>query len=124
MARITVQTPVAFFHEWAGYSWDPKKETQEQGRTLNAAALATAEAKALHLGFRYHWCNVDRGDEDRSGIDHEAPLWDCTMFDADGACIGSLGNIDLGENPYGNAKDPYARVVEAELAAEFFADEG
>ncbi len=124
MARVTVQTPVSFFHEWAGYSWNPKTETQEQGRTRCAAALATAEARAQHLGFRYHWCYVDRGDEDRSGIDHDSPLWEVTIFDADGACIGSLGNIDLGENPYGNAKDPHARVVEAELASEHFAGEG
>ena len=46
---------VAFFHKHAGYSWDPKKETHEQGRRRCARELADAEQTAAARGWRVEW---------------------------------------------------------------------
>ena len=55
MKTTTKQTPVDFFYEHAGYSYDPKCETQNQGRRRCARGLAKAEAKASKLGFTFEW---------------------------------------------------------------------
>lgn len=104
--------PYEFFHQWAGFSWDPKTETREQGKARCAQLHATAEAWARDAGVRFQW--VRDPDCDRSGIEHGGPLWLCMAW-RDSTCIGSLGSVDLGESgePWG---DPYARVIEAELA--------
>ncbi len=115
MKPITEEAPaVFFFYEHAGYSWNAKTETEEEGRRRCAHALADAEAKSQGAGCRYNWSHDM--DSDRSGIEHDAPLWICDMFDSEGEPLGCLGGIDLGENPFGPGKDAYARVVEAELA--------
>lgn len=103
--------PVAFFHEYAGWSYGPN-ETPEQGRARCARVMAEDEAWGRDNGVRFEW----RHDEyhDRSGIDHGGPLWWCSAW-RDGAIVASCGGIDLGETgtPWG---DPQARVMEAELA--------
>jgi hypothetical protein len=111
------QTPEQFFYEHAGYSYDPKKETPEQGRRKCARALARAEAKAYDKGITYKW---DVDDTDSSEWSDERPAWQqwyCIAYNRKGAAIASLSGIDFGRNgePWG---DPYRRVVEAELALE------
>lgn len=103
---------IAFFLEWAPYSFNPKTETREQGRHRCAQALMDAEAWALDQGIRYEWqaelC------PDRSGVEHTGDIWLCIAW-LGGKVVGSLGGIDLGEEgePWGH---PQGRVVEAELA--------
>lgn len=105
-------TPYEFFHQWAAWSYDPKAETSEQGKARCAQLHANAEAWARDAGVRFQW--VRDPDCDRSGIEHNGPLWLCMAWKGP-ECIASLGCVDLGEHgePWG---DPYARVVEAELA--------
>jgi hypothetical protein len=109
---------VEFFHEQAGYSYDPKTETPEQGRRRCALALAEAELWFWNRGGQVEWEEDDCPD--RSGIDHGGPLFVCTVRVRCSECgewrTESLGGIDLG--PTGNECDDYKRVVVAEMALE------
>jgi hypothetical protein len=111
------QTAIEFFMEHAGYSYDPAKETKEQGRESCARELAAAESWAAARGYSFEW---SVSDIDSSDFSDETPawrLWDCVMRDADGHVVQSLGACDFGYGgePFGQ---PYARVVRAELASE------
>lgn len=108
---------IAFFAEHAGFSWDPKTETPAQGAAKCAEALAKAEAwLASQPGHQIEWRQDD--NDDRSGIEHDGPLFGCIVTLADGRSE-SLCGIDLGAN--GDLGDPYTRVVVAELASELMA---
>jgi hypothetical protein len=120
MSAFLAMYPADFFYEHAGYSYDPANETQEQGRRRNAEELARASFE----GFARHWSAFWEIDPDITSRDWdtespERATWCCEIFDEDDEPIGSLGGVDLGPDgdPTG---DPYARVVEAELAAEHF----
>lgn len=114
--------PVAFFYEHTGWSYDPKTQTEEEGRQETARSLAAAEAWANDNNVRFSWDH--EAYPDYSGIEHRSPLWTCIAFDDEGEPVASLGNIDLGADadpwmhgiPGGGAL--YARVIEAELACE------
>jgi hypothetical protein len=111
---------VKFFFDRAGYGYDPKIETPEQGRARDAQELAEAEARAKRAGLRFVW-EVDP-DIDSSHFSDEVPPWDqwqCTALC--GGRVGYLGGVDFGRDgtPHGDA---YARVVEAEIALEWFAE--
>jgi hypothetical protein len=113
----TLPDAVAFFKVWATAGYHPKHETRAQGLERNALALARAEALAHKKGFYCQW-RID--DLDSSEWSDEKPPWRqyvCLLFNAKKECIGSLCGIDFGRegSPIG---DPYARVVEAELAHE------
>lgn len=108
--------PEAFFYKHAGWNHDPKTETDDQGRKRCAAGLAQAEAHARYEGWRYSWQHETDG-EDRSGINHDGPLWLCILYDNDGEVMDSLGNIDLGATGH-PCTEPHGRVCEAELALE------
>lgn len=92
-----------FFFDNAGYSYDPKVETLEQGRAKCAQRLAAAEAEADRRGLWVEW--VDDDEEDG------APRWCALLRDSNSAILNSLGGIDV-------CAGPYARVVAAELAAD------
>jgi hypothetical protein len=118
MVRKVPRTPrlnpaESFFYANAGYSYGPG-ETPEEGRAKGAKKLARAERKANALGWKVTW-SVDP-NIDSSEFSDEKPwsLWECVMRSSDGDGE-SLSGIDFGRDggPYG---DPYARVVEAELA--------
>jgi len=111
-----MQTALEFFREHAGYSYDPKAETKEQGQERCAVAMAQAEREASEAGCSFEW---DRdGGTNREWTDEGdvTPTWVCLMRDVDGVLLGSLSGVDFGDGePWGN---PYRRVVEAELALE------
>ena len=110
---------VRFFYDRAGYSYDPKTETEWEGNLRCATLLANAEARAQRDGLRFEWKHDP--DADHTGLDHTDPLWLCTVYDMDGTFRGFLmGNIDLGLDGT-PGRVAYARVVEAELASEFYA---
>jgi len=115
---MTRQEAVTFFHEHAGYSYDPKRETKAQGRMRCARALAKAEADASSKGFYFRWSidpDTDSSDFEDSGEPWQ--LWQCAMYNPEGRIVASLHGIDFGRDgePWG---EPYRRVVEAELAGE------
>ena len=112
-----------FFYDNAGYSYDPTKETQEEGRRRNAVLLADAERWARETGYSFVWdidhdsSSADGIDDDEDGGKHNDPwrVWSCWMMDEKGNTVQSLHAIDFGRDgqPWG---DNYRRVVEAELA--------
>ena len=113
--------PENFFFEQAGYSYDPKRETEKQGRQRGAKALAAAERKGSDAGFSFHW-EIDQLC-DSSEFSKERPawqLWACCCRNSQGRVRASLCGIDFGRDgaPWG---EPYRRVVEAELALEALA---
>ena len=50
-ARTRLTVDQLFFYENAGYSYDPKTETPEQGRIRCARDLADAEMVGQRLGY-------------------------------------------------------------------------
>lgn len=108
--------PYQFFKEQAGYSYDPKTETQAQGRHRCALSLARAERLAKEKGMDFQWEPCDTTSEEFSNKRPFYRLWACQAH-LEGEVVGSLGGIDFGRDvePWGQ---PYKRVVEAELALE------
>jgi len=115
MKTIKRLSPSAFFYRFAGYGYDPAKETKRQGRLRGARHLAEAEkwAQAECVGFEWQ---IDT-DSNSASFSKKRPtwsLWSCFMR-GNGECRASLHAIDFGRDgePWGQ---PYKRVVEAELA--------
>ena len=98
MSAKSMNSTEQFFYDNAGWSYDPKTETSDQGRRRGAIELARAEQWAKKQGYYFEWSD-----------DIEAPLYCCAMY-AHGQkyCAQSLGGIDT-------CTGKYARVVEAEL---------
>lgn len=106
---------IQFFFEHAGYSYDPKTETPEQGKQRGAELLARAEREAASAGIRFEWrydddgcccCCLEKGEAPHTDV------WYCQAWSEDGLrCLASLSGIC-------GPSDDYRRVVEAELAAE------
>lgn len=115
---MALNTAQKFFYRESDYSYDPKTETERQGREKCARRLARAEALASKCGYSYHWTiDADISSREFTNDGPEYQLWQVIMFDADGMVCGSLGGVDFGPDgtPWGAA---YRRVVEAELASE------
>lgn len=133
---------VAFFFEHAGYSYMPP-ETAQQGRERCSRELAAAEAafradpdvfvvwevddidstsfdpdsEPRPLWVAMMCVEVNRRDE--HGIQHpgrgEVLAWDSEILsERSGRVVESLGGIDIS-----GTDDPYARVIVAEMYAEF-----
>ena len=128
-------SPYHFFLKHAGYSWDPRTETEQQGRIRSARALASAERDARRRGYYFCWsidpCTLSSdwfdGNEDGSRNYNPWQTWRCTLHGEGATFQGTVGaslhGIDFGHDgePWG---DPYRRVVEAELASEVLNREG
>lgn len=111
------QTPYQFFKANAGYSYDPKTQTPEEGQRCCAEALADAEAFARTAGLSFEWREDDQTDESFRNTDDPYNLWVCVCHDEEGGHLTSCGGIDLGRDGKPWA-DKYRRVMEAELALE------
>ena len=100
-----------FFFDNAGYSWNPLKQTPEQGRTKGAMKLAAAEAAYWDAQA---YASVEfkcAPDYDRRDGDDEGPMFSMWIEDGDGHFLASLHGID-------DDSTAYRRVVMAELALE------
>lgn len=112
----------AFFYKHAEFGYDPKKETEEQGRRSNAKELALAERDAASLGISFEWGedpNPDVSWMDKKQLkqyrDGDFVMMQCASISTDGHVVGSLGGIHMGSDW---RLDPYRRVIEAQLATE------
>lgn len=105
-----------FFFDQAGFSWDPKKETEHEGRLRCAQQLANAEAHAKRVGLSFEWSLDDITSQEFSDEKPYYQLWVCVAWRGN-KVVGSCGGIDFGRGgqPSGN---PYKRVMEAELSLE------
>lgn len=105
-----------FFYLHAGYSYDPKTETAEEGRVRCARDLAAAETR-LKDGPYFTTVEDDDlpwdGDEPYDGPIYVVTLYRYAAYHGDDEIIGSLGGVDCE-----SVDDPYIRVVAAELALE------
>lgn len=119
-ARKQLTVDQFFFYQNAGYSYDPKTETLEEGRLRSARELADAETIGQRLGYVFEW-ELDEcpdlswmSDEEREQ-DHEVLC--CRIPDPESIwhSLASLCGIT-------DPDSRYRRVIEAELAAEAIAD--
>lgn len=104
-----------FFHDNAGFSYDPKTETPEQGKRNTARALARAEAYAKKAGWQFEVEPDPDADESWMDAtcrnDHGGTAWQVALYDETRQYVlASLGGC------YGDGD--YERVVKAELALE------
>ena len=104
-----------FMHKHAGYSYDPKTETKEQGRQRCARELARAERWMHETGARVVWVDDweirDHVKYYGDAYDREPTTCEWAELRLGGEVLASLGCID-------DATDEYRRVIEAELADE------
>lgn len=115
---LTKDSAIQFFYEHAGYSYDPSKETPEQGRMRCAMELAQAEE---WLEKRNGWAEWEEDIcPDRSWLEKgdNRPIFACLVYVPCQHCGARgeseyMGGIDLG--PFGQ-DETYQRVVRAELA--------
>lgn len=104
-----------FFYDHAGFSFDPLKETREEGHIACARALAAAEETMQAGPYRIE---VEPDDVPWDGdVPYDGPLWCVTLVQGGGwlmdrTVLGSLGSVACTED------SPYLRVVAAELAHE------
>jgi len=111
-----MNTAEQFFYDHADYSHAPHTETPEQGRARCAVELATAEAWASLSDISFTWGHDGFTNREWTDEGDEYNTWICQAYDvANDVQLDVLGGIDLG--PDGHPRnDPYARVVEAQLA--------
>lgn len=112
-----------FFFEHAGWSYDPQTESEFAGRVRCALELEHAEACGADHGFEFDW----EPDNDTRAEDFDAEVfpprddeeswrfWGCILR-YQGKERDSLWGISFASNA--PSDEPYARVVEAELASE------
>ena len=113
-----------FFFEWAGgaYTAGASAAQRKRERIDQAKALAAAEAEAEERGWTYHW-DYDQ-EADTSWMDEEAladfragrtEMLDVLLKDENGNVLASLGGVHVRAT---GGRDPYGRLVEAEMAQE------
>jgi len=110
-----------FFYDHAGFSYDPTKETAEQGHQKCARELATAYAElyAVTTDAYVSW-EIDpeiTSHDWEPDSEPERPTLYAALI-VNGEIVGSLGGIDVKDC---NSGDPYCKVVEAGLWQEFVA---
>lgn len=121
MATIKKQTAKQsayfFFLRNAGYSYDPKTQTPQQGRSETARKLAKAERDARALGYTFQWADdwgigshvKEFGSESYPTEPTTCEI--CIMRNDGGTIVQTLGCVD-------DATQEGRRVIEAQLAME------
>lgn len=103
-----------FFYDVAGFSYDPKTETEDEGRRRCARDLAAAEERLQNGNYIV---SVEPDPEPWDGdFPYDGPLWIVTVWGAMSGRPNTLGAVGSVACP--SVDDPYIRVVAAELAAE------
>jgi hypothetical protein len=72
-ARKQLTADQFFFYQNAGYVYDSKTETPEQGRLRCAKELAAAEAIGQRLGYAFEW-EFDECPEVGIRLTHQTPM--------------------------------------------------
>lgn len=114
------QAAYLFFLKHAGYSYDPKTETPQAGRSRCARQLAKAERDARALGYTFEW---DDDPDGRDDSDEDVETCEsCVCLDGEvGADEDRNSHILAVLGGICDATREYRRVVEAELALEALA---
>jgi hypothetical protein len=115
-----------FFYTHAGFSWNPKTQTEDEGKRECARLLAAAERWASEEGIAYRWA-IDEWANSSDFSDDTEPhaLWQVVAYH-DGDVVGSLGGVDFGDggDPWQSESSAYRRVTEAEIALERVKESG
>lgn len=119
----TLSDAEAFFYEYAGFSYNPATETVEDGKRRGARQLATAEREAKEHDLEIVWSRDGESELDDAGTKYaDWPHFQVIVYGSDGEILSSLSSIMLADqtDPWLSEayRDPYARVVEAEVASE------
>lgn len=117
MKKLTGQQQ--FFYENAGFSYDPKTETAEQGKRRRAVELAEAETIAARNDWYVEW---EQDDSECMGCSCESADCPCSTGEPH-ETLGAVLRNDQDRvlaSLWGicGATSDYRRVVEAELAAD------
>lgn len=101
-----------FFYDNAGFSYEPGKESQEDGHIRCARRLATAEAYARNADWWYEWLRQD-WQECGCQLTSYHEVWTCILFKSESRreVLAALGSIC-------QPSSKYRRVIRAELAME------
>lgn len=111
-----------FFYDHAGYSYDPKTETKDEGRTRCAKILAVADILAEVRGYTFEWeLDPDIDSSDFNDDPEPWSLWQVIAKDRIGNAFGALCGIDFGRDGHPSAAI-YSRVVQAEIVSEHVGD--
>ena len=107
--RDRLKDAVRFFHTWAGFSYDPKKETEAQGRKRCAERLASAEDHGKEHPLTFEW-SIDQCTDSSDYSDKKPAwkLWVCLARNDEGRVLASLCGIDFGRDgePWGEPYNP------------------
>jgi hypothetical protein len=124
-ARKTLTRDELFFYEHAGYSYDPKTESADEGRVRCAREMAKAEAFVKGQEYEYEW---DWDESGCNGCDCDSPDCKCsTGEEHETLCVSLFNPRDRETDKYATlvslsgicgADAKYRRVIEAELALE------
>jgi hypothetical protein len=121
--KLTPTEKFFYDHAGFGYSSGADKKQQEAAHVQNAKSLARAEAESEKRGWTVEWEHDQ--DADTSWMDPEqlddyqsgrTEILSAQLLDENGEVLESLGGIAL--NARSSTRDPYGRVVEAEMAQE------
>jgi hypothetical protein len=113
MTTVTLNETDQFFWDHAGWSYDPAAETSDHGKAFCAMSLASAERRLA----RADDCEVTWEDDPHpwdGDTEWNGPVYVAVLRKGDDV-IGVLGGIAME-----SLDDPYRRVIEAELALEYF----
>ena len=108
-----------FFYQNAGYSYDPKIQTEDQGHIESAKRYAKTEQSILERGLTFEWyddpdgcigCDCGSSDCDCASKRRHTCLV-CVARDTEDQVVASLGSIC-------EPSREYRRVIQAELAME------
>ena len=118
MKQETFNRSIQFFWDNAGFSYNPKTQTADDGHLESAIALAQAELEGCSQGFSYVW-DIDPDSTSADFSDDYPPYeqFQCVCLNYRGHILASLGGIDFGRDNQPWDQD-YRRVIEAELALE------
>ena len=97
-----------FFYLWAPYSYDPKVETEEEGRLRTSLGLARAEMWAEEVGAEFDWAPDDAF---RNHRDDQPETCERVLMWVEDESIASLWCVD-------DATAATRRIVNAQLALE------
>lgn len=102
-----------WFYTHAGFSQRPG-ETEREGHLRSAREYAADEAWAVAHGLTFTWVEDEEGDAEGNH-----PAYGCIVRrPGSDDVLESLWGIGFDDKCYGPVRDPYARVIEAELAGE------